>query len=36
MHRTPLNSFPAPRIARVEFTRLPARCRAPQAFVRIA
>jgi hypothetical protein len=36
MHRTTLNSFPAPRTARVELTRLPAHCRAPQAFVRIA
>jgi hypothetical protein len=36
MHRTTLNSSPAPRIARVEFSRLPAVYRAPQAFVRIA
>jgi hypothetical protein len=36
MHRTTFNSSPAPRMPRVEFALLPACCRAPQAFVRIA
>jgi hypothetical protein len=36
MHRTTFNSFPAPRMPRVELALLPARWRAAQAFVRIA